>query len=241
MNLTSSRPRDVELTPSGLALLGAGIALIVGGIVLGVFLYRLSVTEHQRSQFLNANGATTVANVTRLWRGGDDSQTRRAGYVFQVGGEVYTSQSKIRSPQWKTLTPGSSLMIRYLPSDPNQNVVIGSEPNVLPFWAPVFIGSAMAVLGVFCLTLLQMQRNLLTNGRLATGVVTDIVKRRTSHGGTHRSMNYEFRLLSGALASGKSNTSSKGPPVGSTINVIYDPDRPKRSMGYPLALVRIRK
>ena len=244
--LSFSVPRDVALSGAGIALLMMGLAVIIAGGIVGVVLYRASVVQQQRRQLLDASGVTTMATVTRVWREtsslhGDQSKTGHAAYVFGVDGREYGSESKMRSSQWQLLTNGSSLMVRYMPSDPNQNVVVGSEPLVMPLWAPVLIAGAMMALGALCITLLQIQRNLLANGRVASGVVTGIVKRHTSHGGTHRSIKYDFQLLSGATASGKSSTTRNIPPVGSVISVIYDPDRPKLSAPYPMGLVRVRR
>jgi hypothetical protein len=54
-------------------------------------------------------------------------------------------------------------------------------------------------------------------------------------------MTYDFALLNGAVASGRSQTSSKPPAIGSVICVVYDPDRPSRNLAYPFQLVRARR
>jgi len=45
-------------------------------------------------------------------------------------------------------------------------------------------------------------------------------------------------LMSGVIATGKSDTSRKPPAVGTVLCVVYLPDEPRRSAPYPLALVR---
>jgi hypothetical protein len=52
-------------------------------------------------------------------------------------------------------------------------------------------------------------------------------------------MRYEFSVLSGAVVSGRRSSSSKPPEIGSTIWVLYDPERPKLNRPYPLSLVRL--
>ncbi len=93
-------------------------------------------------------------------------------------------------------------------------------------------------MGLLCLFAIQKQRRLLTDGRAAPAIVTAHHRHHSGHGGTHRSLTYEFPLLNGATATGRSQTSSKPPAVGSVICVIYDPDRPTRSMAYPFSLVQ---
>jgi hypothetical protein len=81
---------------------------------------------------------------------------------------------------------------------------------------------------------------LLSEGRVASATVIAHETHKSSYGGTERSIAYEFPLLSGAVASGK--TASATPPaVGSTITVVYDPDRPARHAVYPFSFVKPRR
>jgi hypothetical protein len=67
--------------------------------------------------------------------------------------------------------------------------------------------------------------------------VTVSKKVRHQHGSYYQ-VSYEFRTMSGAMRSGRYD-SHKGPPAsGTTIQVVYNPDRPEHSMPYPLGLVR---
>lgn len=118
------------------------------------------------------------------------------------------------------------------------NVVASALPGALPPWLPVFVVASIGSAGLLCLLLLNSQRRLLMDGRPAPAVVTAHVKLQSPHGGAHRSIRYAFPLLSGAMETGKSDATRKAPEVGSVICVIYDPDRPKRSMPYPFPLVR---
>ena len=77
------------------------------------------------------------------------------------------------------------------------------------------------------------QRRLLSEGRAAMGVVTGHWS--GSHG--HKVVVYEFRLPGGELIKGRAASLKK--PVGTLLNIIYDPDRPRRSAIYPLQLVRV--
>jgi hypothetical protein len=120
-------------------------------------------------------------------------------------------------------------------------VARGAPPGGLPLWLPFVVAAAIAVLGVSCAFLLRKHRVLLMDGRAAPAIVTSHKKVHTTHGGTHRSMTYTFPLLSGASATGTSPTSSKPPGIGTVICVLYDPERPRRSMPYPLPLVRIAR
>ncbi len=79
---------------------------------------------------------------------------------------------------------------------------------------------------------------LLAEGRGALAQVTRSKKVR-SQDGAHYVVYYEFRLMSGAVASGRYSSRRSPPSDGATICVVYDPERPSRSARYPLALVRL--
>ena len=74
---------------------------------------------------------------------------------------------------------------------------------------------------------------LLAEGRPAPGRVTGFKKADEAF-----RVQYEFRLLNGALAKGKVNR-SKPPVVGAPLCVLYDPENPRRNALYPLSLVRL--
>ncbi len=79
---------------------------------------------------------------------------------------------------------------------------------------------------------------LVAEGRGALAQVTRSKKVRGQHG-AHYVVYYEFRLMSGAVGSGRYNSRQSPPPIGTTICVVYDPDRTGRSARYPLPLVRL--
>lgn len=236
--LTGSLPRDVTLAAAGRALYAVAIALFVAALVAGIGLHREATRQAENQGTFAHESVSASAEVTRLWRGSGDSKQPWVAYRFEASGLAYDGQAKVRLPRWRTLQTGSTLDVRYLPADPSQNVVVGSEPGVLPAWLPFLVAAAAGAGGVLCLVGLNRQRRLLMEGRPAPALVTAVVRHHTSHGGSHRSMRYTFPLLSGAIATGTSEASRKPPPVGSVICVVYDPDRPRRSQPYPFALVR---
>ena len=122
-------------------------------------------------------------------------------------------------------------------SDPDGSVLAGDEPDVLPLAVPFVVAGLMVGAGLLMLRELNRQRRLLTEGRAVSAVITDIVKHTSQHG-THRSMKYSFPLLSGAMATGKSDAPGKTTEVGHVVSVVYDPDRPARNRRYPFPLVK---
>lgn len=236
--LGTSRPRNVRLTAGGQAVVAATVVLLLAAMGVGTGMYRTAVRQAGERRAMAVEGVDTSGVVTRLWRGTDKEKQPWVSYRFAADGREFEGRVRISLSRWKSLQAGSPVPVRYLLSDPSRNFAAGRPPGVLPLWAPFVVAAAFCLLGVLCVVLIQIQRRLLMEGRVAPAVVTGHATHHTSHGGTFRSMTYMFPLLSGAAAKGKSNASGKLPVIGSVICVVYDPERPRRNQPYPLSLVR---
>ena len=234
--LATSRPRPVQLTAGGRALVVVAVLLFAGSVGGGLTLLREAREQAGTERALVNRGVTAAGEVTRLWPTGDNS--RRVRYRFVVDGRVYESTERVSAARRRTLRVGSPIEVRYVPGEPQKHDLGGTSGPSLPIWLPFVVSTAAAAMGLLCLFAVQKQRRLLTDGRAAPAIVRSHHHHHTGHGGTHRSLTYEFPLLNGAVATGRSQTSSKPPAVGSVICVIYDPDRPTRSMAYPFSLVQ---
>jgi len=115
--------------------------------------------------------------------------------------------------------------------------VSARRAEVSPVWVPFVVSAALILLSVLCRLLVDRERRLAGEGRAAPAVVTGQFKQHSSHGGTHRYITYEYRLLSGAVRRGRMSV-EKPPAVGSVICVLYDPNEPRRTSRCPMRLVR---
>jgi hypothetical protein len=237
--LNRSRPREVRLTAAGKALVVVAVLCFAGAVFAGVAMQRVALRQAAARQRMVEKGVVVDGEVIRLWRGSGDSKEPWVAYRFEAGARAYAGQSTISLSRWRALKPGAVLAIRYVPDAPEQNILAGRRRGAMPLWLPSLVAVALAALGWLCLFALRKERRLLMEGRPAPAVVLKHTKVHGAHGSTHRSMTYQFPLLNGAIATGKSATSSKPPAVGSVITVVYDPDRPKRSKPYPMSLVRV--
>ena len=236
--LTGSRPRDVRLTAAGLFLHFIAVALLVGAVVLTAVLSQVSTSESAARAAFRQESVETAAEVTRLWRESGDSKQPWVAYRFDANGVFVEGRAEIKIGRWRSLKTGESIPIRYLPSDPEINLIAGRQPSALPLFVPPVVGGLMVGVGLLMLASVNGQRRLLADGRAAPAIVTAVHKHKSSHGTTHRSLKYSFRLLNGAIASGKSDAPSKPPEVGGVICIVYDPDRPGRNRRYPFPLVK---
>ena len=236
-----SRPRDVQLSATGVFVTVLAVALLIGSVVLTVALSRKAATEARDRQLFQTTGVTTSAHVLRLWRESNDNKTPRVEYTYEANGRDFIGRSMLPLRRWQSLRPSDALDVRYLSSTPEQSVVVHAEPETLPRWLPVLLGLLTAASGVLPLGAIQMQRRLLAEGRIARATVTKITKAHTSHGGSYRKVVFTYPTLSGSTIVAKASTSRKAPDVGTAIWVVYDPDNPKRSAMYPLQLVKVSR
>jgi hypothetical protein len=236
--LSGPRPRDVRLTAGGRFVYGVAIVLFAASIAAVVLLSRLANVQAADRDALMRDSVVTRAQVTRLWKKSGESSRTMVAYAFDVNGQPHDGQARISTARWRRLQVGATLDIRYRPDNPDTTMVEGFEPSVLPRFVPFLLGVLAAMAGTLVLYGLNCQRRLLSEGRAAQAVVTEVRKHHTTHGGSYRTVNYTFQLMSGAMRSGKSEAPRKPPAIGSTVWIVYDPDRPRRSRLYPFPLVK---
>jgi hypothetical protein len=233
--LGASRPRNVRLTTAGRALAATAFLLFAAAVVVFALLSREVQRQAAARRALVEHGRVTTGEVTRLWTSGDDR--RRVNYRFVVDGRPYDGHLNVSAERRRALQVRSPLSVRYVATDPTINDLGGPLRSGMPVLLPYVLAALVASGGGLCLVAIRRQCRLLAEGRPAPALVTRHMRHHTSHGGTHRSIAYDFPLLSGGVASGKSATSRTPPAIGSVICVIYDPESPRRNSLYPLSLV----
>jgi len=232
-SLGYSSLRPVRLTTTGKALLVLAGALIIGAVVLGIFLGRKVQREAAEKALLGDQGIAADAVITRVWRGGGKEDEHLVTYRFAYDGTIYSRTVPTPVSIWRTLAPGADLPVRFVPSRPTISHPVAWPSTGLPFWFPYLLAAMVAVPAFLLPIPVRREARLLAEGRPAPGRVTGFKK-------TDKSIRvqYEFRLLNGALVKGKVSR-SKPPIEGATICVLYDPENPRRNAVYPLSLVRL--
>ena len=231
--LGGSPPRPVRLTGAGLALTVIALGMLAGGLILGVKLSNDFARRNQTASLLKEQGADTTATIIRLWRGSDKDRTRHVSYQYQIQGGVYHGSAQPPRSIWEGLTEGSTLRIRYLPSNPLVSRPVDWEPQQPPAWLPLFVPACFAVYTVIIFVMLKKQRSLLEDGRAAPGIVHRVA--RTKDG---KRVRYDFLMPGGLREKGSGSARLERVEPGSVITIIYDPDQPRRNAPYPFALVR---
>jgi hypothetical protein len=232
-SLGYSSLRPVRLTALGKFMIVIMAILVIGAIVLGVFLGRKAQRQNQELTMLREQGVTGDATVTRAWIDSSKEQQRWIAYRFDYAGRVYTHGVTTPGKIWRGLRQGATIQISFVPSQPSVSHPIGWGGEALPFWLAFLIAGMVAGPAFLMLILVRRETRLLMEGRPAPGRVTGFRKTDKAI-----QVQYEFRLLNGAMVKGKTNRSRK-PVVGETLCVLYDPENPRRNAIYPLSLVRL--
>jgi len=233
--LSRARPRRVVLTRGGKILLVIAVLLVAGGLAAGIGLGLAVSRDRRDALLLEQQGETADAVVTRAWRSRDKEHEPRISYRFEVGGLTYSRETRVPLRFWSRLKPGAHIEVRYASSRPGLNhpadIKFSQTPAPLP-WVVFF---AIAVWSPVVLLPIRQQRRLLSEGRPALAIVT---RHSHMHHGQHGQKlglkyDYDFKLLSGAAASGSAGPVKEPPAVGTKITVLYDPDKRRSNKPYP--------
>jgi hypothetical protein len=213
-----------------------GMLLPAGGLVAGFLLHATAVRDRTLREAISAEGVRVTAVVAALSQTGGKSPRYIVNYEYTAAGDLHHGRANVSRTFWKTLRVGSFLTVRYLPKEPGRSWLRGQDPGT-PFWVGPSVALSLAVIAIFPWYALRRQWMLLAEGRPAQAQVTAFKKVRQQHG-TQYLVSYEFHTMSGATKTGRYNSQKTPPKKGTTIQVVYDPDRPEHSMPYPFALVR---
>jgi hypothetical protein len=224
------------LTGIGRLVVLAGSLLPVAALVSGFWLHGVAERDRALRSSLDLYGNSATAVVTGLSRTGGKSPQYNVAYRYPAGGEDHQGRRAIRQSEWRRLQVGSPLPVRYLPASPARSWIAGYEPRG-NFWVGPVAALGLAILAVIAWQKLRREWMLLAEGRAASATVTRTRMVYTQHG-WHYKISYEFRTLSDTLVSGRCRARRSPPPVGTTIQIVYDPDNPQRSGRYPFSLVR---
>lgn len=231
--LQRSIPRPVRLRCAGKMAVAGAVALFAGALFAGIWLYGRAANP------IATGGITTEGQVTDIERRRGENERTVVSYRYTVDGREYSRRTKLRKRDNNQFVVGSSVVVSYPPSRPDQSWIRGYEPRRVPFWLVPAVPAALMLVVVLIVIALRRQARLIEQGRAALGRVTKTNK--VSHG-EHEvwRVHYEWKLLSGATRTGYYDKAKNPPAPGTLIPIVYDPNNPRRRAHYPLSLVRVR-
>ena len=235
LELSISTPRDVRLSVTGRVVAGLALLLAIGTLPALLVLLGKREETHRLADQVEREAAQVEARVLTVGRPSGDDGERRVTYRYQTqDGRQYDGRVQLKRRERPQLKAGDSLSVRYLDS---KSWVGSRAPGRMP--EPVLLLPLTLLLGSGALVyVVQRQRSLLAEGRLAEATVTGAKKVDHGEHGKHWRVSYEFHALSGARTTGHFDARKNPPAPGTKVTIIYDRNRPSRSARYPLQLVR---
>ncbi len=235
--LLRSSPRPVVLRAGGKAVVVIAVLLAAGAVAAVVLLYNAAARDaHLRQQMMDES-VHTQAQVIHLGRTRGKDPQRIIRYQYASDGRVYQCTVRVGLRQLRELQVGSPLMVAYLASRPEVSWIPGYEPHGTPWLVVPLIPAGLLFPAGMLAYSLRRQSALLAEGRPALARVLKST-RLGGKRGSHNRVEMEFKLLSGAIRTGRLDM-RRSPATGSNIVILYDPEQPKRLMSYPSPLVRL--
>jgi hypothetical protein len=226
--LARCAPRPVALTVSGIGIYVAIAGLVVGAILAGALL----------NWSLSRDGeivGVTQAHVLAVRRSDDRVAVN---YSYNIDGREYRGRTRVRKRDASKFAPRATVSVQYVAARPEDSWLQGYGRRPVPFWVVGVVPALLLLCTVPLTIVLRRQSTLLRDGRVALARVTKTQKR--NHG-EHTScrIEYEWKLLSGAIRSGRHDSGRNPPPVGALIPIVYDRENPGRHAPYPMSLVKV--
>ncbi len=233
--LVRALPREVQLSGRGIALATLAVLLIFGAFAGYLALNAAAIRDAREAAMLRDQGRNTEAIITRLWRDNDKSRQPWVSYRFPHDGRFYDGKAKAPLGIWRGLTDGSTLAVRFVPTRPELNHPAGWEPSGVPPWVAPVVGGLLAILAALLFFVIGRQKRLLSEGRPAPAAVTHYSR------GQHGTQVAHYRFAAAkTIYKGKIGPVRKPPALGSTLCILYDPEKPRRNAAFPLELVKLR-
>ena len=128
--------------------------VILSGVFIGVLFIRGAVKTRANNAAFQRSGVTVPGTVTdHVRRSGDIHRNEKDSYFvvvsYQVAGRSYTVQADYGSTRTESHPVGSTVQVRYLPSDPGNGRIVGlSEQRVV---LPALFGAAVLIVSLSAL------------------------------------------------------------------------------------------
>src|SRR5262245_14185342 len=101
-----SRPREVRLTAAGRGLVFAVVALWLGAVGAWAGLELAIASGVEESRLFRAAAVDGQAEVTRLWRTGENGRQHRVAYRFEASGRIQERRGRVAPSTWRALAVG---------------------------------------------------------------------------------------------------------------------------------------
>lgn len=224
--LVGSLPRETRITTLGMTkVVLAGVAF---ALAFGILVWAGSgdLQKAQQRRALRRSGREAFAEVIRL-------QTHLLDYSFTANGTEHVGEAELPDNERSNVHEGDWISIRYLPGNPAVNHPVAWEWNVFSNFEMLILPVIPLSFGIVAALRLFKQRELLSKGACAGGVVTQCYPFRS-----HFEVTYEFPAEDGRTYEAHTSQGSRL-AIGAKICVLYLPQNPFRNDIYPSGNYRV--
>jgi len=221
--LTGALPRETRISEDGIWAAARAAFFLLAAFAIVLLGCKMEARKMANRAALRRDGREAIGEVTELRHRLEGMYT--VSYAFDVNGVVFTGMASAPADVGGGLRKALPLTVRFLPSNPGINQPAAWEAPVLSDWFTFAIALMPAVAGIFVLTQLRRQRQLVAEGVPTAGVVT---KRSRNSKGLW-CVFYQFRTEDGRVAKGSDTACLE---IGVTTCVLYLPQEPSRNQRY---------
>jgi hypothetical protein len=231
-------PRPVRLSFAGRAAFAGMLALLAGAVALAVILDLGRERSLALKARLNREGVAAQGRVVSTGMTREEHKRAYIVYSYSAGGMTYQKRVTLHDRDARKFPIGSSVPVRFLPEEPGKSWALGYEPDGIPLLVVILLPPYLAIWAPLLGWMLDSQRRLLSEGRVAEARVAASRKTYAGHHAGYK-VEYEFQILSGANRRVTISASKKPPQPGASATILYDRENPRRIAVYPLPLVRV--
>jgi hypothetical protein len=236
--LRRSPPRAVALTVHGKVVVVIAIVLVIAALVSGVLLYLGAARDAVSREQLKNGSVPVQAEVVQISTTRGKDARRIIRYRYDVSEKTYQGTVRVPLRQLRDLHVGSPLPVVYFGVRPEVSWLPGHEPRGIPWLLVPLVPAAFLFTAALIALHLHRDRQLLAEGRPAVARVISS-KRVLGNRSAHYRIEYEFKLLSGTVRTGRVDSAMKPPAAGAPMVILYAPDDPNRRARYPFSLVKV--
>lgn len=227
LDLSGPLPRTIRLSESSRLFPIAIVSVMVLTIVGCLWYCKHAVHEMRERAALSRDGVEVRGKIIEIHRAGRGPDV--VHYAFTVNDVTFSGTNDVPPKLMRSLQTSNSIILRYIPSNPNVNHPEAWEWSLASEWPVIFMLLGFVLVSCAgCISFFR-QRQVAAYGNSVVGTVT---KCQMNGRGQIR-IRYEFQTKTGAPFTGTSYSAIRQ-EIGTSVWILYLPQNPKRNLLYPV-------
>lgn len=178
---------------------GCVLVFLIPMLAIGLFILVFGINDLVQWQQLNTDGVTTRGKFIdrRIYTDSDDDDTYYATFQFEANRQTYVVEQDVDTGIYNNAEVGALVDVLYLPSDPQQARVMGTDSTPDSLFIVLFSLFWSGILGLVVLAAVRARgKNLALqrDGKVISGEVVNASGRSSSKGAYIVKLDYRFRV-----------------------------------------------